>query len=85
MVSLRMISMGNRYQQYVKQRGSRVCVGRECKIHSFILFYDAVHAAILSHTPTGYFLNASQSQVALIIYTRKHSPCPFSQKVVKVR
>lgn len=84
MVSFRMISMGNRYQQYVKHRGRRVYVGHEYKIHSFILFYDTVHDAILSHTPTGYFLKVLQSQVALIVYTWNHSSCPFSEKVVKV-
>ena len=84
MVSFRMLSMGNRYQQYIKHRGSRVCVGHEYKIHSFILFYDAVHDSILSHTLTGYFLKVLQSQVALTVYTWNHLPCPFYQKVVKV-
>lgn len=85
MVSLRMISMGNRYLQCVKHRGSSVCVGHECKIHSFILFYDAVHDAILSHTPAGYFFKVLQCQVAFIVYTSNHSPCSFSQIAVKVR
>jgi hypothetical protein len=73
------------------QRG-RVCVEHEYKIHSFILFYDAVLDAtldaildaVLSHTPTGYFLKVLQSQVALTVYIWNHSLCPFSQKVVKV-
>lgn len=73
MASFRMISMGNRYQIYVKNRGRTVCVRHEYKIHSFILFYDAVHDAILSHTPTGYFFKVLQSQVALIVYTWNHS------------
>ena len=72
--------MGNRYQQYVKHRGRRVCVGHECKIHSLILFYDAVHDAILSPTPSGYFLKVLQSQAALTVYTWNHSPCPSPQK-----
>jgi hypothetical protein len=54
-----------------------VCVGHECKIHPFILFYDAVRADIPSHSPTGYFLEALQSQAGLTVYTRNHSPCPF--------